>query len=106
MKNSIGLLWCYLVLLAVLNVPVVAQSISSGNGPIRGAVSDAQGRSVSGARVSLTRTGSPASETKTTTTDDGGQFAFSDVGPVQYELRVSASGFADFIRTVDTVLST
>ncbi len=66
-----------------------------------GTVVDAQGRSISAAHISLIQPSSfhPAE----TTSDASGRFAFRDVKSGQYRLVVSANGFQDLTRSIDTI---
>ncbi len=67
---------------------------------ISGTVVDIQGHSVPAARVSLIRQSS--STPSETTSDSSGRFSFRDVRSGQYRLAVSANGFQNLTRLVDT----
>lgn len=62
----------------------------AGMGALAGTVTDAQGRSIPGATVRVTRNGARVSET---TTDGNGRYRISTLSPGAYELNVSLSGF-------------
>ena len=62
-----------------------------GYSSIRGSIKDPQGSVVAGATVNLTN---PATNfTRTTTSNDSGQFAFESIQPGVYKIEVEAKGF-------------
>src|SRR6185312_12666972 len=67
-----------------------AQSI--GSGTVNGAVTDPSNAVVRGATVTLAN--AISGYTQTATTDDKGQFRFSNVPQNHYELTASSTGFA------------
>ncbi len=66
-------------------------SQSTGTGIIMGAVVDATGAAVAGARIELTGGNRPAQKT---VADATGQFFFANVAPGPFQLAVTAQGFA------------
>jgi len=65
---------------------------------INGVVLDPSGAAIVGARVNLTRGGSPVSQT---TTDNSGSFHFDGVNPGDYEMDVQHEGFRETKMTVN-----
>lgn len=61
---------------------------------LRGTISDANGASVAGAAIVLTET--EASRSRTVTANESGAFAFEQLRPGIYRLRVEKSGFRPF----------
>jgi len=82
------LLICCLIVL-VLSLSAAAQLPTS---TLNGTVTDPQGAVVAGARIVVTSTATSTSREATSASDGG--FAFSDLPPGDYTVRVSASGFA------------
>jgi len=82
------LLICCLIVL-VLSLSAAAQLPTS---TLNGTVTDPQGAVVAGARIIVTSTATGTSREATSASDGG--FAFSDLPPGDYTVRVSASGFA------------
>lgn len=68
----------------------------SGTTSLRGTVTDPAGAVVPNASVSLSST--DIGVTLTTMTDKTGFYQFQEVRPATYTLKVSASGFADFVQ--------
>jgi len=81
------LICCFIVL--VLSLSAAAQLPTS---TLNGTVTDPQGAVVAGARIVVTSTATSTSREATSASDGG--FAFSDLPPGDYTVRVSASGFA------------
>lgn len=79
------------VLFSVLPVAVLAQESSVGS--IAGTVTDAAGRAVVRASVTLKSDASKA--TQHSSTDDQGHFTFTNLAAGNYELLISAAGFRD-----------
>ena len=78
---------------AVLLLATVSAPAQSGNaGAIRGTVTDPTGAVIPGATVHLTNTASGVD--RTISTDAAGQFVFSNVTFNNYQVGVSANGFA------------
>ena len=75
-------------LFAVASLPVVAQSITTGD--LSGTVTDSSGAVVSGATVTVRDLGTGA--TRTVTTNDSGAYRVSLLKPGQYEISASGSG--------------
>jgi len=73
----------------ILSLAATAQLPTS---TLNGIVADPQGAVVAGARVVITNTATATSREATTGSDGG--FAFTDLPPGDYSVRVSASGFA------------
>ena len=68
-----------------------------GYSSIRGSIKDPQGSVVAGATVTLSN---PATNlTRTTTSNDSGQFAFESIQPGVYKIEVEAKGFKKSILT-------
>lgn len=82
---------CMAVLLA--GSPASSQSLGS----LRGKVTDPGGAAVANATVHLTN--SSDGSDRVATTDPSGAYAFSDVTPGKYRLRVEAQGFDEFEET-------
>lgn len=82
--------WLFgLVLVGVFAVPTLAQVTT---GTIAGRVVDQGGRSVSGANVTATNKGTGTS--RSTTTNDSGDFLITDQPPGKYDITVEASSFS------------
>src|SRR3984885_3721863 len=82
------------VLLLALNLPAVAQTYSGG---VRGSITDPGGASVAGASITLTD--ESTHQTRNTTSDSAGTYAFSALKPSIYGLQVTAGGFSPAERT-------
>ena len=80
----------------LLPIPTAVQAQSS-NASIAGAVSDSSGGALSGAELTLKATDSAKVSKATSGTD--GLFSFPNLPQGNYELRVSAKGFKDFVQT-------
>lgn len=76
-------------LFVFLAVPTYAQEI---RGDIEGRVVDEQGRVVPGATVTATNKGTGAS--RTTTTNDSGEYALSNLEPGKYDITVESPNFS------------
>ena len=76
-----------LALLAFSSIAFAQQGTSS----VRGAVTDPQGNVIAGATVTLINPATTAA--RSTTTGDGGVYAFESVSPGDYRLEVEAKGF-------------
>ena len=72
---------------------VFAQSYQGG---VRGTVSDGQGAAISGAKVSLVNEAS--SVTRSTLTNNGGEYVFNAVDPAAYSVVCESPGFKKFER--------
>ena len=86
-----------LVLALFLLIPSVASAES-----VTGRVVDPQGMVVMGATVNLS--GPSLTAPRVTTTEADGTFAFEQVAPGRYSLRVESAGFISWVREV-TILS-
>ena len=76
------------------------QTVDDSSVSISGTVLDMQGKGVSAAHVSLSRQSS--SNPAETTSDLNGHFSFRDVRTGPYRLVVSAKGFQNLTRPIDT----
>jgi Carboxypeptidase regulatory-like domain len=87
-------LFLTLLFLLVIAVPSVFSQASSSTAELRGQVTDAAGAAVPGAAVTITDVGKGTS--RSTTTDDSGNYVFLNLLPSSYELKVEApsKGFA------------
>ena len=93
MPSKIGNLIRILPLAACFFVAVAAHAAQGGNaGSVRGSVTDPSGAVIPGATVHLTNAVSGLD--RTTKTDATGQFEIDNVPFNNYQLRISASGFA------------
>ena len=79
----------------MLLVPALASS-QTFQGGVRGAVRDADGGVLPGTTVTLTNAQTGAS--RTSVTNDRGEYVFASVAPGTYNLSVELSGFAPFRR--------
>src|SRR5258705_13849565 len=77
------------MLLVVIPPGLFAQM--AGTGQVVGTVTDASGAAVVGATVTLTDMATNTS--RTATTNEAGRYAFSNVGPGLYNLKISKTGF-------------
>lgn len=84
---AIGVVAILVTLLAFAGV-MRGQTGTSG---ITGVISDAQGKAVVGATVTLTNIGTNA--TRSTVTNDGGAYTFDLLPPADYRIEVEAAGF-------------
>jgi len=80
--------WLAILFLAMCAVPAASQDI---NGSVFGTVRDSSGAAVRGAKLTLTQPSTGAS--RTSVTNDNGEFAISGVPAGGYTLAVSAAGF-------------
>ena len=94
MKLSRAVLWSFLIAaVVVLPLPASAQSF---NGSISGTVKDPQGGSVASAEMVL-KNQATGVELKRTS-QEGGEFAFRNLVPGSYELRVHGAGFQPYLQ--------
>jgi len=84
-----------LVVLLLFCTSAFAQG--QGNTAIRGSIKDPQGAVVAGATVTLTNP--ETNFTRTTTSNDSGQFAFEGLQPGVYQVEVEAKGFKKSVLT-------
>lgn len=87
------------IFLALLAISAALNAQSIGSGTVTGAVSDPSNAVVRGAAVTLAN--AISGYTQTVTTDDNGQFRFSNVPQNHYELNASSTGFAPVSRHVE-----
>ncbi len=78
------------ILFLIFSIGALAQ-ISSSTGAIQGSVTDPQGASIPGARITLTNLDTGTSNASTSQTD--GTFVFPLVAPGNYKIQVQAQGF-------------
>ena len=77
-----------LMLLVSLSIFIIAQSFTES---LSGAVKDQAGALLKGATVTLTAIAT--SRTRTTTTNDAGEYSFPNLPPGEYRIRITADGF-------------
>jgi hypothetical protein len=83
------------VVVAVVCLLVAVISAQADRGRITGVVTDASGAVLPGVTVSLSGV-----ESRTTVTNDRGEFAFEGVRPGQYELKATLPGFVEIKQQV------
>src|SRR2546421_3710511 len=89
-------------LLAGISAPVMGQAV---NATLLGTVTDSSGAAVAEAKVTATETKTGLS--RSTTTNDSGNYAFADLPPGQYEVATEKQGFKKVVRSaVDVVVNT
>ena len=89
-------------LLAGISAPVMGQAV---NATLLGTVTDSSGAAVAEAKVTATETKTGLS--RSTTTNDSGNYAFADLPPGQYEVATEKQGFKKAVRSaVDVVVNT
>src|SRR5256886_6000886 len=89
-------------LLAASSAPVMGQAV---NATLLGTVTDSSGAAVAEAKVTATETKTGLS--RSTTTNDSGNYAFADLPPGQYEVATEKQGFKKVVRSaVDVVVNT
>ena len=86
---------CAALLFFFPNFPVTVEA-QSINASISGTVLDATGAVISGARITLTSVATGT--TATTVSNDQGLYSFPNLTTGAYEIRVTATGFRDYIR--------
>lgn len=91
MKRSLWLALCAILIIAGAPLFVYAQGLT---GQISGTVQDPSGNVVPRATVELANTGT--AQTREVTTDDVGNFVFTQLLPGTYKLKVSAAGFKSY----------
>jgi hypothetical protein len=85
------------VLIAVATLAAVGFSQGASTSSLRGTVTDPKGAVISGAQVTLSN---PATGyERKTTTDNRGEYQFTDVPPATYALTVNTPGFATMSRS-------
>ncbi|HTR26716.1 MAG TPA: TonB-dependent receptor [Terriglobales bacterium] len=94
MKRFSTLLWSLLILavLSCSTYQVFAQGIE--NAQLNGTISDPSGRVVAGAAIRVRNTATDF--TYTATSNESGFYAIANMRPGTYELKASASGFANY----------
>ncbi len=83
-KFALKFLWVFLLMMA----PAALAQFTAG---VQGNVQDATGASIANATITLTNVDDQV--TQTTTSDSGGVFRFASLGPGNYTVSASASGF-------------
>jgi hypothetical protein len=90
----------------VLVFAVLALSLSliaqTETGQISGTVTDPSGAIVPNAKVTVTNVGT--GQARTANSSSSGQYAFTNLQPGSYSVKVAATGFADFQQRVDVVV--
>jgi hypothetical protein len=89
---------CAIMLMALMTVSMAAQSFT---GSISGTVADPAGAIIKNASVTLTSV--ETGQTRTTTTNEQGEYNFPTLLPGAYKLRITAAGFA--MREINAQLS-
>jgi hypothetical protein len=90
-------IFSFFVLILIFSISAFSQALGSA-GTISGTVIDPNGALVPGANVTLSN--SVTGYSKTVATSDEGSYAFNDVPPNTYTLRVAATGFGSASQTV------
>ena len=90
----------FLLLFAVCTMPSWGQAVATGT--LVGTVTDNSGAVVAGA--SVTATDNATGDTRTTTTNDVGHYAFPNIQPATYTIKFKKTGFAELDITNATVL--
>src|SRR5712692_4555436 len=102
MKPGLGTI---VICVAAICVLVVTSPITSGqavNATLLATVTDSRGAVAAGAKVTTTELTTGAS--RTATTNDSGNYGFSDLAPGQYEVAVESQGFKKAVRSGVDVL--
>lgn len=92
MKQILRIFWSVatVAILALFVVPPTYAQVTTGD--INGRVTDTQGKVVAGATITATNKGSGAS--RSTTTDDDGEYTITRLATGKYDLSVEARGFS------------
>src|SRR5258706_7936061 len=87
----------------LINISLLATAIAAQGGTSRltGIVSDANGATIGGAKVSATNEATGVTVTQITTS--GGVYSFASIAPGKYTIIVEQSGFKKNIRTNNVV---
>ena len=85
----------YVLIGLLLLVPAFASS-QTFTGGVRGAIKDQDGGVLPGTSVTLTNTETSAS--RTSITNERGEYVFASVAPGRYDLMVNLAGFAPYTR--------
>lgn len=102
MRRTAALFACSMMILFLISTPrtsAMPVPASSADPALTGAVSDASGKPVAHASLSLKTAGGELAQT--TESDSAGKYAFNGLKPGDYELTVSAPGFEE--KTVHVV---
>ena len=86
-----------LVMMAFAGLLCAGEALGQGRGRINGTVTDTTGAAVSGAQVTATNTGTQ--QAVSTTSDGSGNYSFSSMAPAEYDLKVTAKGFATYTQS-------
>jgi hypothetical protein len=92
MKFTSATIWRLLVIWALSNLNVFGQTYT---GTITGAVTDAQGAKVAGAKVTLRN--SATQETRAVDSNEEGRYAFAQLQPGTYSIQVTMAGFQESV---------
>jgi hypothetical protein len=74
-------------------LPATSSAQTAATGSVSGTIVDRDGAVIAKATVTLTQEG--AIPPKTATSDDDGHFVFADVAPGNFQLKITAAGFAN-----------
>src|SRR5882762_9777387 len=91
LRHIKGLLGLFTVVVVVSLFSASLTLGQTGTSGINGIITDAQGRAVAGAKVTLTNLGTNA--TRTTQTTESGAYAFDLIPPADYRIDIEATGF-------------
>ena len=92
----------FLLLICTLLQPAAGTRAQTGTSTVRGEISDAQGKMVAGAAVTLKNGSTGFSRTQTT--GGAGGYSFELIPPGDYALEVEAKGFKKSIRNVSALI--
>src|SRR5436853_4669057 len=98
-KRNWSSLLCGLIFTLLVSGVGAAQTVT---GTISGTVTDASGQAIAGAKVTITN--QQTANSRTLTSNDGGDFNFAAIQPGTYTIKVEHQGFRSFQRE-NTVLS-
>src|SRR5712692_5040285 len=102
MKPGLGTIVICVAAICVLVVTSPSTSAQAVNATLLGTVTDSSGAVVASAKVTITELKTGVS--RTATTNDSGNYGFSDLAPGQYEVAVESQGFKKAVRSGVDVL--
>src|SRR5690348_4804989 len=79
------------------SAPFALAQVGIANAQLNGTVTDPSGSAIPSASISVRNTAT--NQVTTATTNPGGFYAVANLAPGSYELKVTASGFANFTQT-------